>query len=356
MKKSYRVNGLTALAVLLLTVVTVSAKADNSPYVSKVWEFVPAPGQFTNELPKYEEGDDAQAMCLKVEEQIANNAQGMISLGAWGGYVVFSFDHPVQNVAGENDLIVQGNAFYASAAQGAAGGGSCEPGIVMVSRDDNKNGLPDDEWYELAGSEYKNPQTIHNYSVTYERTPEDHVATPDPKKRYRIDTMHVYWVDNQGNDGYIEQLSYHKQPYYPKWIDSEELTFTGSRLPDNYEQQGNQYVLFPYQYGYVDNHPDTCKYAELNIEWAVRNDGTPIQLDEIHFVKVYTALFQQCGAIGETSTEVKGARDLHPDVAAGLFQTNSNARTHKQIRNGQLQIIRNNQLYNPLGTIINNNY
>ena len=345
------------ISILCSVLFTLSVKADSSPYLTKVWEFVPAPGQFTNELPLYEEGDDAQSMCRKVEEQIANNARGMISLGSWGGYVVFSFDHPVQNVAGANDFIVEGNAFYASAAEGAAGGGSCEPGIVMVSRDDNGNGLPDDEWYELAGSEYTNPLTKHGYSVTYERTPSDHVATPDPKQKYRKDTTHIKWIDNQGESGYLVQIQpHHKHPYFPQWIDAESLTFTGSRLPDNYEWTGRQYVLYPYDYGYADNHPDTCRYAELDIEWAVRENGTPIHLNEIHFIKVYTALFQQCGTIGDTSTEVMGARDLHPDAPTAFVNTNADTQATKTIRNGQMVIIRNNIAYNPLGTIINNNY
>lgn len=330
--------------------------AGNSPYITRVWEFCPAPGQFTNTMPEYEEGDDAEAMCRKVEEQIADNARGMISLGGWGGYVVFSFDHAVRNVVGQNDFIVEGNAFYASAAEGAAGGGSCEPGIVMVSRDDNHNGLPDDEWYELAGSEYTNPNTKHNYSVTYQCPAADHVATPSTQQKYRIDTTFVRWEDNRGDNGYIEQLSFHKQPYYPQWIEADQLTFTGSRLPDNYEYRSSQYYLMPYAYGYADNHPDTCSLAQLNIDWAVRSDGTPIHLDEIHFVKVYTALLQQCGMLGETSTEVKGARDLHPDAAGIDNIADEFGKTSKQLRNGQLLIIRNNQTYNPLGTIINNIY
>lgn len=334
--------------IILLTVI--------SPYISHVWEYMPAPGQFVNVLPAYEEGDDAEAMRQKAEEQIANNAQGMICLGGWGGYVVFSFDHPVVNVPDEMDFIVEGNAFYQSAAQGAAGGGSCEPGIVMVSRDVNGNGQPDDEWYELAGSEYTNPQTIHGYQVTYERTSDDHVATPDPNQRYRIDTTHVHWTDNQDNEGYLVQISFHKQPYYPEWIDADRLTFDGARLPDNYQFINNQYVLFPYEYGYADNHPDSAQLAQMNIEWAVQADGTPVHLNEIHFVKVYTALHQQCGTIGETSTEIKGARDLHPEATPTDTEhiDDQSIRTfsRKQFRNGQLIIVRGNQTYNPLGTII----
>ena len=330
-----------------------SASAQNSPYLSHVWEFVPAPGQFVNEMPRYEAGDDAESMCRKVEERIANNAQSLISLGGWGGYVVFSFDHPVVNVPGEKDFIVEGNAFYSDQTAGAAGGGSCEPGIVMVSQDTNGNGLPDDEWYELAGSEYHNTQTRHHYTVTYERPAADHVATPDPKEKYRIDTTHVKWTDNEGNKGYLVQLKSHKHTYYPEWIDAATLTFRGSRLPDNYEWTGSMYLLYPFAYGYADNHPNDEPAAELDIEWAVKADGTPKKLNYIHFVKVYNALHQQCGMIGETSTEVAGARDLHPEAATNIESIQHSAVSiQKIIRNGQVVIIRNNQTYNPLGLLV----
>ena len=48
-------------------------------------------------------------------------------------------------------------------------GESAEPGIVLVSKDTNGNGLEDDEWYELAGSEYNSPATTKNYTITYYR-------------------------------------------------------------------------------------------------------------------------------------------------------------------------------------------
>ena len=331
--------------------------AQNSPYLKHVYEYMPAPGQFVNTMPAYADGDDANDMRMKAEEAIADNEHGMICLGGWGGYVVFGFDHPVVNVPGENDFIVEGNAFYTSAVEGAAGGGSCEPGIVMVSRDANGNGLPDDEWYELAGSEYTNPLTRHGYRVTYERTPEGHVATPDTKQKYRIDTTHVHWTDNQGGEGYLEQLSFHKQPYYPQWVDADELTFEGARLTDNYAYVNGQYVLYPYAYGYVDNHPDTCSLAQLNIDWAVREDGTPVHLDAVDFIKVYTALHQQIGMLGETSTEIKGAVDLHPEAEIQtdveiVESQKSKVESRKVLRGGQLLIIRGNETYNPLGTKI----
>ena len=50
----------------------------------------------------------------------------------------------------------------------------------MVSVDVNGNGLPDDEWYELAGSEYQKPSTIKNYEITYYRPDEAKTPVPVP--------------------------------------------------------------------------------------------------------------------------------------------------------------------------------
>jgi len=345
------------ICILCSVFCTLSVNAERTAYITKVWEYVPAPGQFVNELPAYTTGADANDMCLKVEERIANNEQGMITLGGWGGYVVFSFDHPVVNVAGQKDFIVEGNAFYTDKTAGAAGGGSCEPGIVMVSYDANKNGKPDDTWYELAGSEYTNARTIHDYSVTYERPASDHKATPDPNHKYRLDTTHLHWTDNKGGAGYLEQVVPHNHTYYPQWISTEKMTFTGARLPDNNQWTGSMYVLYPFEYGYADNHPNDETAAQLDIEWAVDANGNKVHLDAIHFVKVYNGMHQQCGAIGETSTEITGAHDLHPDAPADVENTlvNSQPAIRKFIHNGQLVIIKDDNIYNPLGILINNN-
>ncbi len=67
-----------------------------------------------------------------------------------------------------------------------------------------------------------------------------------------------------------------------------------------------------YDWGYVDNHPNA--EAELNgfdIDWAVDADGKPVSLPGIDFVRVYSAINQSCGWLGETSTEISKAADLH---------------------------------------------
>ena len=301
---------------LLLVMIALPLWAD-SPYIHRVWEFCPAPGQFINELPEYEAGDDANMMRLKAEEALADNNLGMISLGGFGGYVVFGFDHLVPNIKGERDFIVLGNAFYSQTnpnPDAPPTGGSSEPGVVMVSYDANNNGQPDDPWYEIAGSEYGNKSTYHNYAITYYRPQEGHVPTPSKTNKALTDTTYIRWRDNVGGAGYMNQLTYHQQSYYPLWTDADSLTFTGTRLPMNGRDEsgeGTYYVLYAFAYGYADNHPNTLPEATLDIDWAVDEKGEKAYLPGIHFVKVYTGLNQQCGWLGETSTEVMGATDLH---------------------------------------------
>ena len=303
---------------ILLNLLAISAcvMAEVSPYIYRVWEYAPAPGQFVNQLPEYEAGDDANMMRLKAEEAIADDNRGLISLGGWGGYVVFGFDHLVVNRPDNKDFVILGNSFYSEANPNPDArpyGGSAEPGVVWVSYDANGNGKPDDEWYELAGSEHTNPLTRHDYSVTYYRPADSHIPMPGTTQKYITDSLYIRWCDNVAQSGYLFQNAYNTQPYFPEWLDADSLTFSGTRLPDNGVDEsgtGSYYVLYAYEYGYADNHPNTSALAGLDIQWAVKTDGTPADLPGIHFVKVQSGLLQQCGWLGETSTEVMGAIDL----------------------------------------------
>ena len=271
-----------------------------SPYISRVLEYNPAPGQFVNTMPMYEEGDTYQTMCQKAEAAIAGTKRGTISLGAWGGYVTFAFDHSVVNLPNQRDFVIHGNAFQSAA---HAAGGSSEPGIVMVSIDQNQNGLPDDVFYQLRGSEYDHPQTIHQYAVTYHRTSTD-----------------IPWTDNQGQSGAVHKNTFHAQPYYPQWISDSTLTFYGSCLPNNAEDlsgNGSYFLLHFYGDGYADCNPndglpsDSTARCGMDIAWAVDANGQAVNLPCIDFVRVYTGVNQECGWIGETSTEISHACDLH---------------------------------------------
>src|SRR5690606_30515636 len=58
--------------------------SSNNAFVTKLFEFVPAPGQFINKAP---------GNLISAEGILGK--KGMVSLGAWGGYIVLGFDHTV---------------------------------------------------------------------------------------------------------------------------------------------------------------------------------------------------------------------------------------------------------------------
>lgn len=276
-----------------------------SAYANKVLAYCPAPGQFMNtSTTAYEKGFSAEDVRRKAEEKLKDPYLCLLSLGGFGGSIVVGFDHTVPNISGAYDFKIYGNASYDSfGTLTGALGGSSEPGIVLVSKDVNGNGLADDEWYELKGSEYNSKHTIKDYAITYHRP-----ASP---------LSSVKWTDNQGNTGYVYRNETHtKNDYYPAWIEEDEMTFYGSRLKDNAVNEPRpgmpeHWVGYCYAYGYADNHPNDEKGALFKIDWAVDKEGRAVKLDGIDFVKIYTAVNQYCGWMGEISTEVQAVEDLH---------------------------------------------
>ena len=111
--------------------------------------------------------------------------------------------------------------------------------------------------------------------------------------------------------------SFHKQTYWPLWEEGETLTFKGGKLPNNaidYSGKGINWILYRYakdSYGYADCSLNKDEYSTFDIDWAVDEQGNPVELPEINFIRVATGIFQYCGWIGETSTEVAGFQDLH---------------------------------------------
>lgn len=273
---------------------------ESKPYsakIAKVFDFLPSYGQFVNVLPKYEVGDTQEIMNKKVEDKLKKDE--MISLGGFGGYVVFGFDHTIVNVPGKRDFKILGNAFK----------NNSEPGIIMVAYDKNKNGKPDeDEWYEIAGSEHKNAETIHNYAITFYKPSAELDAKEGNFDEY------VKYKNNQGKEGYKPKNTYHTQSYYPLWINESSITFKGTKLPNNAKDtsgKGTNWMLPEFEFGYVDNHPNDHLESTFDIAWAVDNKGNKVELPGIDFIKVYTGMDQEAGWFGETSTEVSGASDLH---------------------------------------------
>ena len=320
------------LLLLIVAIVAINSRAqrmddvaEHSKYIQAVDEYRPAPGQYVNDAPEYEEGDTEADMIRKCNENLAGKSltdpdAHIVALGGWGGYITFHFDHSIANLPGQRDFAVWGNAYQEM--KHLVFGGMNEAGVVMVSKDVNGNGLPDDPWYEISGSCDVDSvgKVDYGYEVTYHKNPMGDIP----------------WTDNRGNNGTIDRNHYHTQEYYPQWL-PDGLTFRGTRLPDNMLNLSDQvdqvwspyyYVLVGFRYGYADNLPNFTDNADatsfnyegcgIDISWAVDENRQPVNLDFIDFIRVYTGLNQKCPQPewwGETSTEFAGAEDIHLDAS-----------------------------------------
>ena len=268
--------------------------AASASVFSEVVEYMPAPGQFIGDMKTGgftgEEltSEDAR---LYAEGRLRQN--NWVSLGAFGGYIVVTFDHSVENISGA-DIAITGNSFE----------GSSEPGVVWVMQDENGNGLADDTWYELRGSETGKGTTYQDYEVTYYRP--------------TASGMPVGWTDNKGGSGTIDYLAaFHNQPsYYPTWITADSYTLRGTRLEArNYDRSGNgsMWVQPAYDWGYVDNASERdCSEGinSLDIDNAIDVLGGPIKLEYVDFVKIQSAVQAKSGWLGELSTEVCNVEEI----------------------------------------------
>lgn len=290
------------VASMVVNVVPESNARHGESVDATIIEYVPAPGQFIGETSSIG-GMTSDIVTHADAVEWANDrfdAGKFVSLGAWGGYLIVKFDCSVFNSNGNYDFAVMSNAISSSS----------EPGIVWVMQDVNDNGLPDDEWYELRGSDFSTcgSQSIH--ATTYYRPGGD--------------AMPVQWSDITGAIGTIDYLAgTHNQPsYYPAWVDADSYTLFGSQLSPRNQQNPvtGMWSNNPFDWGYVDNlgsdllsgdvYGGAGVWTGFKIANAVLPDGTAVVLDYVDFVKIQTAIMTKCDNLGELSTEVFDVKRL----------------------------------------------
>lgn len=331
-----------------------------SPYIADVIEYIPAPGRFVNSYLGYASTppntyEEVLARCKTII--CGSKINKAISLGAFGGYVVFAFDHTVVNVPDAPDFKIFSRVNVTTpdadpSLQRVLSNSS--PGIVWVAFDANNNGRPDEtEWYELyrpTTNEFmtSQPKRTANYRITYTQN-----EIPAPYSGARLDSAlardykipeHILWeAHTELNDsdenmpvkaqssGYIpklkfdvydpsSKLQFQDKEYWPLWRKEQtSISFTGTLLPDNGEEEwskvndgsGEKLQVTSQRWvvagAYADNHPNTT----FDISWAVDKDGQPVHLPGIQFVKVQTGVNLQLGHNGSSCTEIQGAVDLH---------------------------------------------
>ena len=269
--------------------VQVSTFSNNSPYITKVFDYQYAPGQEASLIPADWKGEDFIG-------EPGTGSKSYTSLGGWGGYVIAGFDHTISNGMGKDFAVIVPPGFFV------------EPGVVYVMYDANNDGIPNDgAWAEIKGSEYNNTKTIHNYQVTYYKP---------------LNNGNVTWKDNQGNNGELIAQYGDASWWWSGYGNQAEVVFTGERLPDAYQNISTQpgvqnWKELPglFSSGYAKCYFDLDWNNSLNanlfdISDAVDQTGNPANLPGITFIKVQSGVFQIAGWLNEISPEISGAVDL----------------------------------------------
>lgn len=279
------------------TTVTVAetGKMYNSIALSLV-DFLPSPGYTIDD---YEYTTKAEVF-ERVQSDLTNGE--LIPLGTFGGYIVTKFDHTVINVYGKRDFDIQMNT--------DGGNAKITPVSIYVAYDTNKNGVADEnEWYEIAGSEYSKSTTVKNYEVTYHK--------PDPEKEavagaadWQFDTDYLKWSDNKNVSGTITKTKkWRRYNYYPQWLgDSYTMKGTKVNLPvkDVSDGQALNWNVGTFEWGYGG-----IKDPTIDISWAVDKNGNKVYLPGIDFVKVYVPTFVELGSLDLLTNSFKQAQDLN---------------------------------------------
>lgn len=358
--------------------------------------YLPAAGQFMNEGANGSGwgGPFTATGSQKLKGLVEGYVTTGVSLGAFGGYVVLDFGVPAKdedgNVTGgiyndpDNaygvDFILYGNAM----------GTWAEPGCVQVSLDgENWYDLAGSLHYrpETTDKGY----AIWDYSTTYthpeaaesEGTGANGVAVP------YASTYKLRPTSNEKTEsGTVAINAWHKHSYFPlynnyfvalnglstslnglvppltglnlesfgsykaKDTTPAELTLKGVKLVvPKTTSGGNSTAPDDFLFGYADCHPNglrstlqlnpyttgrtgntTSNGDPMDLSWAVDDDGNPVYLDSVRYVRVYTGVQQMNGIMGESSTEVLGSHRavkkgataaVAPTIKVGGFDLNT---------------------------------
>lgn len=293
------------------------ATTESSKWISKVLEFRPAPGQFINEsIYHFQNGKQDYGWGFEtsgnniVGGKSLNTGGTGISLGAWGGYVVYQFDHSIINQEGY-DFVIHQNAR------------SAEPGIVQVSYDVNGNGLADDEWYEIQGSWHDDPSTIRDYKIVYE----------NPNNL--TDALDIDYTGNGIAGKYIANLFPNKNcpecghaghSHWATWIKDETIEFTGTLLDwKSMKADPEKKGITGYAKGGATGKDfsatlmedvDTRESNKIDLDWAATLDGKKVNLKRVDFIRIYTGVidYSTAATTGEISTEITGSLSLTPSL------------------------------------------
>ncbi len=300
-------SGITQTVTTAVTVTDEETTYSN--YISKVLEYKPAILINAGDVIPFGKTDTETSALENVNTLLVGadgtkNTKTSVKLGSLGGYIVFQFDHTVMNVEGLRDFRITS---YANASAYPA------PGVVYVAFDKNGNGKPDDdEWYEIAGSEYKSTST-RQVNVVYNR-PESFSF------KANVANYITYTINGSETGGFGSGVMPNALPTWPYYLQESEagktISFSSVRmLASNTSIGTSGYPTSTvwYKYGYASNSASNDETgSSIDIDWAVDKDGNAVKLPGVDFIKIQCATMMDLGSYyGPAQCRLNGAVDLH---------------------------------------------
>ena len=229
------------------------------------------------------------------------------SLGNFGGYITYYYENGLVDDPNNKygiDFYVYGNANKDTST--ATKTSFFEPGQVWVSEDGSS-------WYALAGSAHYEDGVDWNYTVEYRK----------------LDSGKTAWTDSRGNSNegksYTGNYPSAEKYYLNQSVKSDVITLSGIILParsGDIAVSGQATDAYPIRWGYADCFANSTLGVDVNpyldnsnfdlqtngfdLEWAVDEEGNPIDVSnrEFHYVKIQTASNIWHTSFGEKSTEI----------------------------------------------------
>jgi len=314
--------GPTRIWTLLLVSSAYAVGGGESPFVTNVLEFTPAPGQFVNH-PDFSDPGRALGSPSGGGTSAPNNTS-VVSLGGFGGYIVLGFDHTIAddplNPFGL-DAIVFGNAYWVG---GDPERHWAECATIEISLDENKNGLADDTWYLIPGSHIIDPLSqfvIEQWDddIKDELYPPDDdswipagfsgtwetVAFALPAKVFGSSI-----VTNPAANGNAEGI-YGYGDYSPTLV-----------LGDvNGDDVVDDTTITPQEFYSTPDDPLTAGMTTgsgggdaFDIAWAIDpSSGADAKLSGFDFIRLTSAVDSMSPIFGEKSAEIDAVADVAPD-------------------------------------------
>lgn len=271
-----------------------------SPFATRVMEYLPAPGQFVND-PFFNNPEQALGPPSGGGTSAPSN-ESVVTLGGFGGFIVLGFNHTVMNDPlnpSGLDAIVFSNAYWVG---GNPDRHWAECATVEISRDDNANGLADDAWFLIPGSHLAAPitRTSHNWpggSIT------DAFLLPSAPFGSVVVTNPLAGTENEGIYGYVE----FSPTLFLGDMDSDDKI-------DDGEITADQFYTVPDDPFEVGMTPGSGGGDAFDIAWAVDPiTGDAASLEGFDYIRLTTPIHLVLPTIGEKSAEIDAVADVSPD-------------------------------------------